>query len=339
MTIKQVAGQAPAKINEAPSAVTILESPKTREQIERALPKHLSPDRMIRIALTELRKTPKLMECEPLSIMGSIVQAAQLGLELGSGLGHGYLVPFWNKRTGRMEAQFIPGYRGFIDLARRSGQIASLSARCVYEKDDFEYGYGLEEYLRHKPARRERGELTYVYAVARFKDGSHQFEVMSIEEVHFIRGMSKQADSGPWKDHFDEMARKTVIRRLAKYLPLSPELVQAIDLDNDAFDGKPQHLQRLVDPSYVAIDAPHDPGKTMQAMADAANIGHATPADMAADKRQAVEQFARAAEGVKGAGGDVDKILGMSANDVLLKGDADFIWNKADVLTDWRPPQ
>jgi recombination protein RecT len=171
-----------------PSQIDVLlRRPDVLEQIALALPSHITAERIARVALTEVRRNPKLAQCDPVSFLGALMQSAQLGLELGNNLGHAYLVPFFNKRAGYYEAQLIPGYRGLIDLARRSGQIVSISARVVYENDDFEYRYGLDEELWHKPARTNRGEMIYAYAVAKLKDGGSQFEVMSREEIDEIK--------------------------------------------------------------------------------------------------------------------------------------------------------
>lgn len=220
-----------------PNLFQLIESQKV--QIEKALPRHLNADRMIRIAMTELRKTPKLAECDRASFIGAIIQASQLGLEPGNALGHAYLVPFWNKARRCHEVQLIPGYRGLIDLARRSGKVVSISARVVRAKDEFRYVLGSEERIEHVPSSDpEPGEITHVYAIARLTDGTQQMEVMTRAQVDTL---SKNPDAdGPWKSHYDEMARKTVIRRLAKYLPLSPEYVQAIELDDQAYRGEPQ---------------------------------------------------------------------------------------------------
>ena len=199
-------------------------------EIARCLPKHLTPERITRIALTELRKVPKLQECDPMSFIAAIMQAAQLGLEPGI-LGSCYLIPFFNSKLGKYECTFMPGYRGFLDLARRSGQIISLVARAVYTNDDFNYQYGLEEKLYHKPTMDNRGELIAVYAVALLKDGGRQFEVMSRAEIDAIRKMSKSKSGNVWESHYEEMAKKTAVRRLFKWLPCSVEIQKAVSLD------------------------------------------------------------------------------------------------------------
>lgn len=211
---------------------------KARPQILQALPSHLksNPDRLRSIALTECRKTPKLRECDPISFLGAIIQAAQLGLEPGP-LGHYWLVP--KRVAGNWEVVGMIGYRGMIDLARRSGQIESITAEVVRAGDEFSYELGLTPSLHHIPYD-DDGDLTHVYAVARLKGGGAQFAVMSRKAVDRVKGGAVAGQSGPWLSHFEEMARKTVIRRLFKLLPISIELARAIDIDERAELGADQ---------------------------------------------------------------------------------------------------
>lgn len=219
-----------------------------KPQLQMALPRHMKPDRLIRVALTSCQKNPTLLECDKITLAGAVVQCAQLGLEPDDGTGKAYLVPFRNSKKNRLEVQFIPGYRGLIDLARRSGQISSIEARAVHEKDAFRYSFGLVPILEHKPStEKDPGKLIYVYAVARFKDGSVQFDVMTLAEVEKIRARSKAKDSGPWVTDYEEMAKKTVVRRLSKLLPSSTEFQRAVSLDERAELGLPQDLGVLVD--------------------------------------------------------------------------------------------
>jgi recombination protein RecT len=190
---------------------------KMAPEIEKALPSHMNAERLGRIALTTIRTTPKLLECSMPSLLGAVMQAAQLGLEPGL-IGHCYIIPYGK------EAQFIIGYKGMIDLARRSGQIEQIYAHAVYEADHFEYELGLHPKLVHKPATGRRGAIQYVYAVAHFKGGGYQFEVMDMEEIERRRQRSKAAKNGPWVTDFEEMAKKTVIRHMWKYLPISIEI-------------------------------------------------------------------------------------------------------------------
>lgn len=220
-------------------------------QIARALPKFMNPERMTRIALTEFRTTPNLRACDVKSVLGAIVQSAQLGLEPGGHLGHAYLVPY------KTTCQLIIGYRGMIDLARRSGQLVNISAHEVYENDVFEFEYGLEEKLRHIPARENRGEFIAAYAVARLKDGGHQIEVMFKSDIDQIRGKSKSGGSSysPWSTAYEEMAKKTVIRRLFKYLPVSIEIQRAVTLDESAERGEQMNEIILDDDSVIEGEA------------------------------------------------------------------------------------
>lgn len=212
-----------------------------QSQMALCLPKALTPERLTRIVMSECRKVPALLKCSPQSFYGAVLQCAQLGLEPGSALGHCYLLPFGNGKDtqGRPNAQLIIGYRGMIDLARRSGQIVSINAYCVYAHDDFNYELGLHPDIHHVPsALADRGALTHVYAVAVLKDGGVQFEVMSRAEIEKVRNTSKAGKNGAWVSHFDEMAKKTVIRRLFKYLPVSIEAARAVEVDEKSDRGE-----------------------------------------------------------------------------------------------------
>lgn len=250
-----------AAINRAPSTeqrpqtiAGLMADPKIKAQMALALPKHMKSDRLARIALTEIRKVPTLAKCDQTSFLGAIMQCAQLGLEPGGALGHAYLLPFENRKKGITEVQFIVGYRGMIDLARRSGQIVSLTARTVHENDEFSYQYGLNEDLKHVPATGDRGALLYVYAVAKLKDGGVQFEVMSRSDIDKVRAQSKAGNYGPWQTHYDEMAKKTVIRRLFKYLPVSIELATAVTMDEKADAGLGQDNSAILTGEYSTVD-------------------------------------------------------------------------------------
>lgn len=255
-TALKAIGKPPTKVEKPTTIHGFLESYKG--EIQRALPKHMTADRMARIALTEFRKVPALMKCEPASLFGAVIQCAQLGLEPGGALGHAYLIPFENRKRGTTEVQFIVGYRGMIDLARRSGQIVSLEAHPVYEGDTFECELGLDSKLRHipdwqNPNRTKDEKLQFVYAVAKLKDGGTQFEVMSRAEVDGIRGRSRAASAGPWVTDYAAMALKTVIRRLFKYLPVSIEMQQAVGLDEQAEAGISQDNGAVIDTSFSVV--------------------------------------------------------------------------------------
>ena len=221
---------------------------RSRGQMAAALPRHMSADRMLRITMTSIQRTPQLLDCEPRSLIGAVIQAAQLGLEPDGVLGQAYLVPFGN------QVQFIPGYKGLVALARRSGQISTIEARVVHEKDAFKYSFGLKPVLEHVPTTEpEPGDVVAAYAVAHLKDGAYQFEVMLKREVDAIRGRSRAGKSGPWVTDYEEMAKKTVLRRLCKLLPASVELATAVALDERAEVGLPQDLGVLADTGDITV--------------------------------------------------------------------------------------
>lgn len=225
------------------------------------LPQHMTPDRMLKTALGAIRTTPALKDCTVASLFGALVQAASLGLEPNTVLGHAYLVPFYNGRESRRDVQLIVGYRGLIDLARRSGQIVSIAAWAVREADTFDVVLGTDARIEHRPhLGDDRGEIVAFYAVAHLKEGGVAFEVMSKAEVDRVAaGTQSKGKSGPWRDHYEEMGRKTVIRRLSKYLPLSIELATAVDLDERADDSRPQDLHRVIDGTFSLADQADEP--------------------------------------------------------------------------------
>lgn len=222
---------------------------KQKPQLAAALPKHVSPDRMIRLACTEFAKNPLLQKCTPVSVFGAIIQASQLGLEIGV-LGQAYLVPYRNTKNNTYEAQFIPGYKGLIGLARRSGEVTSIETNIVYANDRFDLKLGLETSVDHVPnLDGDRGTPRLVYGVAKFRDGGHHFEWMTMGDVNKIRARSKASSNGPWVTDYEQMVRKTLIRRMSNYLPMSIELQQAIQIGDAAEEGK----RATLDGDFVVV--------------------------------------------------------------------------------------
>ena len=205
---------------------------KSKPKLEAVLPAHVRPERLLRMAIMSVHDNPDLLRCTPQSVLIATMDAAVLGLEPGV-LGQAYFVPYGNK------CQFIPGYRGLIELARRGGAITRMDAQVVREGDVFEYEYGTNAHLVHKPKLGNTGKVIAAYAIAWLSSGVMQFDVMSRAELDAIHRRSKAGSSGPWVTDEVEMQRKTVVRRLCKYLPLSPELGEALDLENRAEEGKP----------------------------------------------------------------------------------------------------
>lgn len=218
---------------------------RRRDEFAKALAGRVDPDAFVRVAYSTITKQPKLLEATQASLLMSLLEAASLGLVPNSVMGEAYIVPFNNKvkdENGKerweVQAQFIPGYRGLAKLARQSGEITNVIARAVRDGDYFEVVQGTDEKLVHKPEPSLASrELTRVYAVAHFREGPPMFDVMERWEVNRIMGRSKSKDYGPWKTDYDEMAKKTVLRRLCKQLPLSDtDLEKALEADNRDYD-------------------------------------------------------------------------------------------------------
>ena len=216
---------APATVSPKQAIANILDS--QRGAIALSLPSGMNADRFGRLLLTAANTNPDLFKCEPRSFLAAGVAAAQLGLEPNDARGLAYLVPFGRK------VQLIIGYRGYIDLARRSGMVSSVYAFPVFEGDTFTYTLGLDPTLEHIPdpdGTEDPARLTHAYAVAKIGD-EKQFTVLTRRQIERARAQSKTGSSGPWKDHYVSMACKSAVRALAKYLPLSVEAAQAGSLD------------------------------------------------------------------------------------------------------------
>lgn len=222
-----------------------LRQPRVLSELQAALPRHMTPDKLVRVALTGMLRQPKLLECSVESLAGALIECARLGLYPGGAIGGAHLVPFKNTKTGQMEVQVIPDYRGLIDLATRGGDVVSIRAVPVYEGDAWEYEEGTSPRILHRPALdapRDTEHLLYVYAVATLTGGETQFRVLTRAEVDAYRTRSRARDSGPWVTDYVAMAMKTAIRRLCNHLRLSPELARALELDDRHEAGESQAL-------------------------------------------------------------------------------------------------
>lgn len=219
------------------------------KQFATALPKHVNSERFVRIAITTIRQNPKLAKCSQESLLGALMVSAQLGLEPGT-LGQCYLIPFENKKAGTVECQFQIGYKGLIELLRRSGQLSDIYSYTVYENDDFNIEYGLSRTLTHKPNFDERGEIKGFYAVAILKDGAKAFEYMTKDEVthHEEKYRKGSYKNDVWNKNFEEMAQKTVVKKLLKWLPVSVEFLEMAAKDEKSFkviDDKSPEVQEI----------------------------------------------------------------------------------------------
>lgn len=223
--------------------------------IKAALPSVMTPERFSRITLSALSAYPKLKECTPQSFLGAMMTAAQLGLEPNTPLGQAYLIPF--KNHGRLECQFQLGYKGLIDLAYRSGEVSIIQAHTVYENDEFQYELGLDPKLRHVPAKSNRGKPIAYYAMFKTKDDGYGFQVMSAEEVtEHARKYSKSYGDGPWQKNFDEMAKKTVLKKVLKYAPLKSDFVRGVSQDGTTKTEIAADMSEIPDVTeYIEVDS------------------------------------------------------------------------------------
>lgn len=208
------------------------------EQFQLAMPRGAEAAQLVRDAITTLRMTPALATCTPQSVLGSLMTCAQLGLRPGV-LGQAYLLPFYDSRSRNTKAQLVIGYQGLIELAYRSGKVTSLIARTVYEGDEFDVDYGLNERLVHKPSlkRDPNANPIWYYAIVKMVNGGHAFMVISHREMLHYRDQYATAKTrdgavvGPWRDNFEQMAHKTCVRQLARWMPKSTDLATALEVD------------------------------------------------------------------------------------------------------------
>jgi recombination protein RecT len=208
-----------------------------RDLIAQLIPKHLTPDRLMKTALVAYARSPQLRACDVNSILKCVVQCAELGLEPNTPLGLAYLVPF------KTECTLIVGYRGLINLARRTGELLQVEAHPVRKGDKFRVRYGSEPVLEHEPLWEDDArDVLAFYALARLANGERQVEVMSRSSVDAIRDRSRASKNGPWVTDYDEMGKKTVVRRMMKYLPMNPHLARAMEVDADRDENEPIEL-------------------------------------------------------------------------------------------------
>ena len=214
------------------------------------VPKHMDVEKVFRLAISAVRRTPKLLECEQMSIIGAMLEATSCGLEVNTAMKEAFLVPFQNNKNQKLEAQLIIGYRGFIKLFLNSPKGTTIFGAAVRERDLFDYAYGTEEFLTHKPPKSgkvaDRGEITAFYAYAKMENKSYRFIVMSIEEVNKVRDTYSSGykaakergkeDESPWVSNYEDMGIKTCIRGLEPFIPKSAEIQRALNADGNTFN-------------------------------------------------------------------------------------------------------
>jgi recombination protein RecT len=246
--------QTPATTQAAPAPATkqpqntlrgLIESDAFKAQLALALPKHLTVDRMVRIAVTATLKAPDLLNCSQASFVNALLTCSQLGLEPDGRLAH--LIPY-NYKAG-MVVQLIIDYKGKVQLAMQSGLVSNIHADKVCENDIFTADRGMVT-AHIVDYRRPRGEAFAYYCIIRLKDGSEKSEVMPLNEVEDVRKRSRAGSSSPWVTDFHEMAKKTVFHRASKWIQLSPEIRDALDADDDRPDpvSRARNITPLGDP-------------------------------------------------------------------------------------------
>lgn len=259
-----------SELQDKQTAVTVRE---TKDKIAAAItshratllamiPKNVNLDKLTSSAQAAVNANPKLRECTIASILGGVVKSVQLGLELNTPLHHAVLVPYWNEKLRSNEAQLQIEYQGYISLARRSGEMAACYAHEVRENDHFDYNYGFPLKLDHRPARTDRGAITDFYAVVQYRDGTYDFEVMSSDEVNYIRDKYANERSKAWKEEPARMGCKTVMRRLLRRVPMSAELALAVALDDRADLGRSQSLNTVISGSFNVVEGADDQDST-----------------------------------------------------------------------------
>jgi recombination protein RecT len=247
---------------------------KMKDQFAMALPKQIGVDRFLRTAVTSCQKTPALLECETVTLLGALMQSAQLGLIPDGILGEAYLIPYKNNSKNRMEVQLQIGYKGLKKLVHNSGEIDTFLPQVVYEGDVFAANLAEARISMHeRTASSDPTKPTHFYTIVKYRSGTLETMVMTKGEIDHVRDTYSQGyktakkykrDDTPWIQHYEAMAMKTVMRKHAKYLPLSTEASLAVALDERAEAGLPQDLGLLVSTHETpSIEAPLEPPVTM----------------------------------------------------------------------------
>lgn len=227
----EVSRAAQADGDDPASALSIFEKiQRQQEVVAKALPGGMDAERFIRMVLTEVRRTPKLAQCDPATLIGAMMLSAQTGLEPGGPLGQAFLIPRWSGRRKVMECQFQIGYKGYVQLAARSG--VTLIARTVREGDAFDWQYGTDEFIHHRPVLDSVGKSVAWYAIGQFADGRKPvFVVIDRNATEAAKNAGAAGDRGPWSTHYEAMGEKTAANRLQRWLPLSTDVATAVAAD------------------------------------------------------------------------------------------------------------
>ncbi|QAY16792.1 RecT-like DNA pairing protein [Gordonia phage Twonlo] len=335
--LKERATAAPAQRSNAPATLA-QQIDRMGPEFQRAMPKGLEATQLVRDAQTALRQTRDLAKCEAATVLGGLMTCAQLGLRPGV-LGQAYLLPFWDSKARTHKAQLVIGYQGLLELIYRSGMVETVAARIVYENDEFLLEYGLaEDKLVHRPPAGggARGAAVAYYAIARMKGGGYAMtDPMGVEDMRAYarkHATAKKRDGtlvGPWAQNFDEMAKKTCVRQLAKMLPKSPEVSRAITHDGAVrADATPAAVD--AQPDYIDGEFSEAPGVDDDPQADNNPVDNPPADDEPGEPDPTPQQ--RVAEYLQGAGiTDPDNVAGWLQQ---MVGDPDAPANPADLTAD-----
>ncbi len=270
-------------------------------QFRSVLPKHITPERLMRVAMSAIRANPDLLDCHASSLYAAIMSAAQLGLVTDGILGEAYMVPFGTKNSQWKICTLIPGYKGYIKLAKQSGLVLDIDSDVVHAADTFDFQRGSDPHLHHRWAEAREimtvKNTTYAWACIRYKSGGFEFEVLTKDDVEMRRKRAPSANSPAWKDWWSAMARKTAIRQLAKRMPLSPELRQfhqAVALEDKYEGGTPAKLVAdsvvldVMEPQVTQQGDAPAPSKLDGFAAEAAGVPPEYPPDVDPDTGEVI---------------------------------------------------
>lgn len=266
-------------------------------QLANALPKHITPERIIRLALTTIRRNPDLLKCSRESLLGAVMQSAQLGLEPGIG-NQAFILPYRNRKTGQTEAQFQVGYEGIIDLMYRNPRVVSVISRVAYSNDEFHYSYGSEESVTHIPTTGDRGFPTHVYARVEMAGKAIVFWVMTKADVdkharQYSQGFN--SDYSPWKTNWEAMAMKTAIKQVQRFIPKSIEIREAFDRDDTVRSSIADDYDKIefeLEPAAEEIKQDTKPGKGLNGLAQAVKNNKQKGAKNATEENHSAESEA-----------------------------------------------
>jgi len=331
---------------------SLLETPKFKSALAHVLPKHLTPDRMAKMAIIASTKNPRLLQCTSMSVLKSVMDAASYGLDCSGLGGRGYLVPFANNKAGTVEAQFIPGYRGLMDVARNTGMVLNIWAEVVYACDEFSYDKG-ENTLHHVEKDGDHSDRGIIgaYARARIKGGDvPETRYLTKAKIEQHRAKSKAGHSGPWVSDYAAMCRKTALLVLCRDLPQSPEMLKLTEHDHEATDipyavvgekdagsdlvaqllGEPDDGPWDVAPPAPPVELPEKPAEAQQAPVAASDTTPSPPPPQSKPEAKAkkqklafVEKPKREFDPVKCSEADCPNVIGDENGEVTTHIDCD----------------